>query len=269
MLIADLQKFQRMTGIHFTDQKLLREALTHKSYATEFNLKYDNQRLEFLGDAVVQIVLTKHLFHRYPGLQEGDLTKIRSALVNQDTLAKFARSISLGSYLMLGRGETESHGCDRDSTLSDAFEAVCGAIYLDQGSALVTEFILKTLHTNCREPSDLLHSLNPKGLLQEYAQAHFGKAPEYKILGVSGPAHNPCYEVEVLVNFLQRALRQSASLRNRLPPKPPWKCFPLKGRITPDRVVLQFRQLLAVPDEFCRISSRRLWEYCRIPVSLL
>ncbi len=200
MLIADLQKFQRMTGIHFTDQKLLREALTHKSYATEFNLKYDNQRLEFLGDAVVQIVLTKHLFHRYPGLQEGDLTKIRSALVNQDTLAKFARSISLGSYLMLGRGETESHGCDRDSTLSDAFEAVCGAIYLDQGSALVTEFILKTLHTNCREPSDLLHSLNPKGLLQEYAQAHFGKAPEYKILGVSGPAHNPCYEVEVLVN---------------------------------------------------------------------
>ena len=104
MLIADLQKFQRMTGIHFTDQKLLREALTHKSYATEFNLKYDNQRLEFLGDAVVQIVLTKHLFHRYPGLQEGDLTKIRSALVNQDTLAKFARSISLGSYLMLGRG---------------------------------------------------------------------------------------------------------------------------------------------------------------------
>ena len=120
--------------------------------------------------------------------------------MNQDTLAKFARSISLGSYLMLGRGETESHGCDRDSTLSDAFEAVCGAIYLDQGSALVTEFILKTLHTNCREPSDLLHSLNPKGLLQEYAQAHFGKAPEYKILGVSGPAHNPCYEVEVLVN---------------------------------------------------------------------
>ena len=117
MLIADLQKFQRMTGIHFTDQKLLREALTHKSYATEFNLKYDNQRLECLGDAVVQIVLTKHLFHRYPGLQEGDLTKIRSALVNQDTLAKFARSISLGSYLMLGRGETESHGCDRDSTL--------------------------------------------------------------------------------------------------------------------------------------------------------
>ena len=200
MLIADLPKLQRVIGIRFSDPKLLREAVTHKSYAAEFNLKYDNQRLEFLGDAVVQIILTKHLFHRYTNLQEGDLTKIRSALVNQDSLARFARSISLGDYLLLGRGEAESHGNDRDSTLSDAFEALCGAIYLDQGSQRVASFLLEILQENCAEPSELLHSLNPKGALQEYAQEHFGKAPEYRTLSVSGPPHDPVYEVEVLVN---------------------------------------------------------------------
>ena len=200
MLIADLPKLQRVIGIRFNDPKLLREALTHKSYAAEFNLKYDNQRLEFLGDAVVQIILTKHLFHRYKSLQEGDLTKIRSALVNQDSLARFARSISLGDYLLLGRGETDAHGNDRDSTLSDAFEALCGAIYLDQGSQRVAAFLLEILQENCAEPSELLYSLNPKGALQEYAQGHFGKAPEYRTVAVSGPPHDPVYEVEVLVN---------------------------------------------------------------------
>ncbi len=200
MLIADLPKLQRVIGIRFNEPKLLREAMTHTSYATEFNLKYDNQRLEFLGDAVVQIILTKHLFHRYPGLQEGDLTKIRSALVNQDSLAKFARSISLGDYILLGRGETDAHGSDRDSTLSDAFEALCGAIYLDQGAQSVTAFLLRVLQENCMEPAELLHTMNPKGALQEYAQGRFGKAPEYRTVTVSGPPHDPVYEVEVLVN---------------------------------------------------------------------
>ncbi len=212
MLIADLQKFQRKTGLVFQNEKFLKEAFTHKSYATEFNLTYDNQRLEFLGDAVVQIVLTRKLFFLYPDFQEGDLTKIRSALVNQETLALFARSISLGDYLMLGRGESESHGEERESTLSDAFEALCGALYLDGGMERAEEFILKTLDANFKDPSALLRSLNPKGLLQEYTQAHFGKAPEYTVLEISGPAHNPSYEVEVRIHDTLAA-KGSASKR--------------------------------------------------------
>ena len=99
-----LKLLQSEIGHTFRNPDLLREALTHKSYAAEWNVKYDNQRLEFFGDAVVQLVLTRYLFDRYPTLQEGDLTKIRSALVNQDSLAMFARSISLGDYLRLGKG---------------------------------------------------------------------------------------------------------------------------------------------------------------------
>ena len=112
---------EEILQLAFREKALLKEALTHKSYAAEAELNYDNQRLEFLGDAVLQIILTKHLFHRYPKLQEGDLTKIRSALVNQTMLAKCARTFQLGDYLLLGKGEIEQNGADRDSTISDAF----------------------------------------------------------------------------------------------------------------------------------------------------
>jgi len=194
-----LKQLQKTIGYEFQNPDLLREAMTHKSYAAEWNVKYDNQRLEFFGDAIVELVLTRHLYFRYPALQEGDLTKIRSALVNQDSLAKFARSIELGKYIQFGRGEIDSHGGDRDSTVSDAFEALSAAIYLDGGYEAVEKFILDVFNREIPDPLNMLTTLNPKGILQEYAQAEFGKAPTYQILRVSGPQHEPCFEVAVFL----------------------------------------------------------------------
>ncbi|MBO5723502.1 MAG: ribonuclease III [Lentisphaeria bacterium] len=190
---------QKVIQYQFRNLDLLREAMTHKSYASEWNVKIDNQRLEFFGDAVVHLVLTNHLFFRYPVLREGDLTKIRSALVNQTMLAGFARSIELGKYLKLGQGEMDLKGGDRDSTISDAFEALAGAIYLDGGYEKAEEFILRVFNKNVEDPLQLLQELNPKGALQELTQAQFGKTPVYAVLSVSGPHHEPVYEVSVSI----------------------------------------------------------------------
>ena len=195
-----LKLLQREIGYEFKNPDLLREAVTHKSYAAEWNVKYDNQRLEFFGDAVVELILTKHLYFRYPDLQEGDLTKIRSALVNQDSLALFARSIELGKYLQFGRGEIDSHGGDRESTVSDAFEALTAAIYLDGGYQAAENFILKIFERNIPDPLNMLQTLNPKGILQEFTQAECGQTPVYQVLRVSGPQHEPCFEVAVFLD---------------------------------------------------------------------
>lgn len=204
-----------LLGLQFHRKQYLKEAMTHKSYAAETELDYDNQRLEFLGDAVLQIVLTRELFKRYPRLQEGDLTKIRSALVNQTTLAKCARHLSLGEHILLGKGEIEQHGADRDSTISDAFEALLGAIYLDQGEKAAEEFILNIFQKIYPEPSLLLEELNPKGSLQEYTQAHFGnRPPVYRVCKVTGPQHDPLYEVEVSLEGLFQAYGKASNRKS-------------------------------------------------------
>ena len=197
--MSDFVKLERILGITFRDIAVYKEAMTHKSFAAEHQLAYDNQRLELLGDAVVQIILTDYLYKRYRNLQEGDLTKIRSAMVNQDALAQFARDISLGSFLMLGRGDLELHGQDRDSTISDAFESLLGAIYLDKGLATATEFFLPILLRNYPDPAECLNDINPKGILQEYTQQRSQGVPQYRVVAVTGPAHAPQYEVEVLI----------------------------------------------------------------------
>lgn len=215
--MTDLARLQRELELPFRNPALCEEALTHKSFAAEHRLKYDNQRLELLGDAVVQIVLTRYLYDRYPALQEGDLTKIRSALANQDSLASLARRISLGSYLLLGRGESELNGQDRDSTLCDAFEAFLGAVYLDFGLEKATEFFLRILQEEHAEPSDLLHDLNPKGALQEYTQRLGAGVPQYRIVSVSGPDHDPLYTVELSVKgrVISVAVASSRKLAER------------------------------------------------------
>lgn len=206
---------EELLKIDFHKKQYLKEALTHKSYAAEAELDYDNQRLEFLGDAVLQIILTRELFNRYPKLQEGDLTKIRSAMVNQTMLAKCARTIQLGEHLLLGKGELEQHGADRDSTISDAFEALLGALYLDQGEEATERFVCTLFEKVCPEPAELLDELNPKGALQEYTQAHFGnKAPTYRVCSVTGPQHEPVYEVEVVMEGLFRATGKASNKKS-------------------------------------------------------
>ena len=170
----DPEKVQRKIGYTFRNQELLKEALMHRSFATEHNIKFDNQRLEFLGDAVLQIIVTEHIFKRYPQFSEGDLTKIRSALANQSALAMLARRIDLGDALMLGRGELETGGNMRESTLSDTMESLLGAIMLDSDLDTARDIFLKILAQEFPEPSRMLRDLNPKGALQEYTQRKYG-----------------------------------------------------------------------------------------------
>lgn len=197
--MENLAKLERALGIKIIDPHLFKEALTHPSFASEHNITYHNQRLELLGDSVVQIVFTEYLFRRYPDAAEGDLTQIRSAMVNQHFLTALARRISLGDFLLLGKGELEIKGHERESTLCDAFEAISAAIYLDQGLEAARKFLIENLEALCEDPRKLLSDLNPKGSLQEYTQCNSLGVPRYDIISVSGPDHLPSYEVAVTI----------------------------------------------------------------------
>ena len=174
----------------------LAEAFMHRSYAVEHDLGYDNQRLEFLGDAVLEIIQTEFLFRRCPEAPEGELTKLRSALACEGTLAEWARRLGLGNHLKVGRGEVDN-GPARASTLADLFEAVLGAVYLDLGMTAARDFVLPLLESSVGDPGDLLLGINPKGQLQELTQRRFGRTPAYIVLGVFGPPHRPNFKVEV------------------------------------------------------------------------
>lgn len=196
----DIEKLKFKIDYNFKDKALLREALTHRTYAVENALSYDNQRLEFLGDAVLEIILSEYLFQLYPEAKEGELTKMRSAMVNQHSLAILSRNIELGAFMIVGKGEKENGGCDRDSTLSDLFEALIGAFYLDADWDTVKKFVLELVKEEFPDPHKLLFDLNPKGILQEYSQKKWNEPPIYEILSVSGPDHAPVFTVEVIVD---------------------------------------------------------------------
>ena len=196
----DIEKLKTILNYHFNDRSLLKSALTHRSFAVENGLKYDNQRLEFLGDAVLEIILTEYLYKLYPDEDEGNMTKMRSAMVREDSLASFARKVQLGSFIYMGKGEMENGGNERNSTLADLFEALLGAWYLDSGMETVKNFVLALVNEFFPDPAYLLRSINPKGLLQEYSQKQWGGTPVYTVLKTSGPEHNLTYEVEVKID---------------------------------------------------------------------
>ncbi len=185
-------------GLSFSNLSLLTRALTHRSYVNENpSVSQDNERLEFLGDAVLDFIVGAWAYHRFPEMREGDLTKIRSALVRNDQLAKFARKVNLGSALRLGRGEHLSGGHSRDQLLGSAFEALIGAIYLDAGFEAVEAFVNPLLE-EARE-SILTKIHDPKSQLQEWAQAQKMSAPHYRTISTTGPDHAKEFEVEVEV----------------------------------------------------------------------
>lgn len=196
----NIPRLAHKLGIPKDKLQLLREALTHRTYAVEHHLTYDNQRLEFLGDAVLEIIHTEFLFLHYPDLPEGDLTKIRSALSCETTLALIARELDLGSYLLIGNGEKECAGYERDSTLCDLFEAVLGALYLACGMERTKKLVNELFARVCPEPKNLLNTLNPKGRLQEFSQGRWHRTPDYRLLYCNGPQHAPHYEVEVRID---------------------------------------------------------------------
>jgi ribonuclease-3 len=200
-------------GHTFLNEGLLRLALTHPSVAHEHGGQSDggaalppapgsrslphNQRLEFLGDAVLQLVLTRELYERYPAFDEGPLTKARSKLVNRRSLAEHGRALSLGGHLILSRGEELHGGRERPSTLADAYEAVVGAIFLDGGFDAAREFILRDFREEMGELDMIPILENPKGELQERLQAASTEAPQYHVVSATGPDHDRIFECTV------------------------------------------------------------------------
>ena len=195
--MSDLKKFQDKIGYQFKDEQLLKQALTHSSYANEKHLKKlsDNERLEFLGDAVLELTSSEFLFANYPKLTEGQLTKLRASIVCEPTLAMCTEEIGLGDYLFLGKGEDQTGGRTRKSILSDAMEAVIGAIYLDGGFANAKEFVLKFIMTDI-ENKHLFY--DSKTILQEVVQGEHEQLT-YVLLEESGPDHDKSFLVGVLI----------------------------------------------------------------------
>ena len=186
-------------GLSFSNFFLLTKALTHRSYANEHqDGTMDNERLEYLGDAVIDFIVAEWAYRHFPELPEGDLTKIRAHLVRNENLAKFAQQIDLGGALRLGRGEKTTGGNHRESVLGSAFEALLGAIYLDSNFEKVKNFVLPfidpSLETILDEISD------PKSQLQEQTQAFKLGSPRYHVVNISGPDHARTYEVEAEIN---------------------------------------------------------------------
>ncbi len=189
------KEFEKRTGYQFQNKKLLTQALTHSSYANERRLgkQADNERLEFLGDAVLEIVTSEYLFHRYPEYPEGELTRLRASMVCEPTLAFCTRELELGKYLLLGKGEDQTGGRERKSILSDALEAVIGAIYLDGGFASAKEFIMKFVLNDIEHKKLFFDS---KTILQEIVQGNSGQELSYRLISEEGPDHDKKFVVE-------------------------------------------------------------------------
>ena len=195
---ADLS---RRLGLPFSNMALLTRALTHRSYVNENpDSLEDNERLEFLGDAVLDFVVGAWVYNRFPEMREGELTKIRSAIVRNDQLAVFARHLNLGAALRLGRGEYASGGGQRDGLLGSLFEALIGALYLDAGLKAVEAFVDPLLEASQEFVLDDIH--DPKSHLQEWAQAEKMGTPQYITISSTGPDHAKTFEVEVRIKGL-------------------------------------------------------------------
>ena len=202
--MSELKKFQSIIGYQFNNEELLKQALTHSSYANEKHLKKlsDNERLEFLGDAVLELTSSEFLFAHYPGLTEGELTKLRASIVCEPTLAMCTEAIHLGHFLFLGKGEDQTGGRKRKSVLSDALEAVIGAIYLDGGFANAKEFVLKFVLTDIEHKKLFYDS---KTILQEVVQGEHEQL-SYVLLEEKGPDHDKCFTVGVVIGKKQIAV---------------------------------------------------------------
>jgi ribonuclease-3 len=193
-----MQPLESRIQYKFRNSLLLAEALTHPSLAYESQRPhFDNQRLEFLGDAVLQLAVTEALFKLFPDATEGHLTKLRSRVVSRKALARFATAIHLGDYVLLGKGEESTGGRRRLSTLADAFESLIGAVYMDTGLESAKELILRLFANEIKGMVDSPDELNPKGELQESLQAIHPIAPAYRIVGESGPDHRRVFQAEV------------------------------------------------------------------------
>lgn len=196
----DLLKLEKKIKVEFKNKSLLKEALTHRSYLNE-NPSWgrNNERMEFLGDSVLELITSEFLYKKYPNEDEGQLTVLRAALINYQMLAQVAREIELENYILLSKGEAKDFGKGREAILADAFEALLAAIYLDQGYEASEKFIVKFLLPHLDEIEKLQLYKDPKSLLQEMIQEQSKSTPTYKVLEESGPEHQKIFRVGVYV----------------------------------------------------------------------
>ncbi len=199
--LINYEKLEDLIGIRFKDRGLLLEACTHRSYLNE-NKQCDwphNERLEFLGDAVLELAVTDYLFKKYPDKNEGELTSYRAALVNAQTLMRVARHVGINDFLLLSKGEAKDMGKARQYILANSLESVIGAIYLDAGYAAARDFIARTLFAELNEIVEKGLWKDPKSFFQEIAQEKTGYTPEYRVQKEVGPDHDKEFTVGVLL----------------------------------------------------------------------
>jgi len=208
----DLDELAREAGVAFADPALLQRALTHRSYINEHpSAVEDNERLEFLGDACLDMTSAAWLYQRFPELDEGELTRLRSSLVRTEQLAEFARELGLGEVVMLGKGEAASGGRDRIALLCDVFEAFVGAIYLDGGHQAVEKFMEARFDRAVTRALDDGSLIDPRSRLQIWAQAELNATPRYTTVDSHGPDHAREFVVEVEVGEALRSRGQGRS----------------------------------------------------------
>lgn len=203
----ELDALQKIIGYRFNNIDLLKRALTHKSYAAETGIGEFNERMEFLGDSILSAITADYLYHRYPEEDEGKLSQIKSQMVSQPSLSKWAKEIKLGNFFYISRGEDLNGGRTRDSLLSNTLEALIAAIYLDSGYAAAKRFIMCYL---VKKKRILIN--DPKSKLQEFIQSKYQTLPEYKVMKESGPDHEKIFEVGV---YLKKNLIEQGSGRSK------------------------------------------------------
>ena len=225
--MTDWDNCQGVLGIRFNNEPLLKQAFVHRSYLNEnpeFALP-SNERLEFLGDAILNFITAEQLYSEFPELPEGELTTIRASLVCRQTLAEVASSLKLGDWLLLGQGEGTSGGKEKQSNLANAMEALTGAIYLDQGLPKAKEFILKQLKPLLERIKHGELSPNYKALLQELIQSEKHSPPTYRLIEAIGPDHDKQFTVEVLIEgkILGRGTGKSKKVAEMEAAKSAWE----------------------------------------------
>ncbi|RLQ95773.1 ribonuclease III [Falsibacillus albus] len=195
------KEFQKGIGISFHNEQLLKQAFTHSSYVNEHRRKpfEDNERLEFLGDAVLELTVSKYLYNKYPTMSEGELTKLRAAIVCEPSLVTFAHELNFGKLVLLGKGEEMTGGRERPALLADVFEAFIGALYLDQDLETVISFLEKVVYPKINEGA-FSHVMDYKSQLQEVIQKDGAGLIEYKVLQEKGPAHSREFVSQVSLN---------------------------------------------------------------------
>lgn len=196
--MADIKEFEEKNNLDFKDKELLKQAFTHRSYINEnVGVGKHNERLEFLGDAVLELVTTEELFKRYPNKSEGDLTAVRAAVVNTVSISEAATRLGMNNYLLLSKGESKDNGKAREYILANTFESVIGAIYLDGGYDVAKNFISNALFEKIENIVAKKLWRDAKSLVQEKSQEHINITPRYEVIEESGPDHDKNFTIGI------------------------------------------------------------------------